>query len=157
MSCHELLTSCLPTRAQKESRLCATLGVAHDADKTRVNLHLVLENVECDGDLHDTVHDSDNWECLRSGGEDTGAKLKSHYATTDADDDAWAFVMPRSLKLTVAEDLARCVECLPPCYACTSTPLLRWPETETDLSTVLCQGASRAASCRRCALRYQTS
>lgn len=75
-----------------------------------MNLHLVLENVECDGDLHDTVHDSDNWECLRSCGEDTGAKLKSHYATTDADDDAWAFIMPRSLKLTVAEDLARCVE-----------------------------------------------
>ena len=93
--------------SQKESWLCETLGVAHDSSETRVDLHLILERVECDGDLHDTIHDSDNWECLRSGGEDTGAKLKSRFATTDADDDAWAFILPRSVKLAIAEDLAR--------------------------------------------------
>lgn len=116
-----LTTSVLPFRPpQKESRICATLGVAHDVSKTCVNLHLVLEHVDCDGDLHDTIHSSDNWECLRSGGEDTGARLKSRYATTDADDDAWAFILPRSQKLTVAEDLARCA----PCATAVQPPLL---------------------------------
>ena len=102
--CRQHLALC----PQKESRLCATLGVAHDARKTHVRLHLVLESVDCDGDLHETIHGSEHWECLRSGGEDTGLKLKSRYATTDDDDDAWGFTMPRKLKLMVAEDLARC-------------------------------------------------
>lgn len=93
--------------SQKDSRLCETIGVAHDSTKTRVNLHLILEHVECDGDLHDTLHGSDNWECVRSCGEDTGAKLKSRFVSTDEEDDAWAFIMPRSTKLAIAEDLAR--------------------------------------------------
>ena len=94
------------SRANKDSRICATLGVAHDACASRVKLHLLLEHVNCDGDMHDTIHGAKHWDCLRSCGEDTGARLRGRYTTTDADDDAWAFVMARGLKLRVAVDLA---------------------------------------------------
>jgi hypothetical protein len=88
---------------QGDSRLCATLGVACDACKSRVRLHLLLEHVECDGDLHDTIHGATHWESLSGGA--TGSKVRSAHVDTDA---AWTFVMPRALKVQVARDLARC-------------------------------------------------
>lgn len=89
-----------------DSRICATLGVAHDASKTRVRLHLLLEHVECDGDLHDTIHGATHWERLHSGKEETRTKSLPQYGTSGAEDDAWAFVMPRAQKVKTAVDLA---------------------------------------------------
>ena len=94
---------------QLDSRICATLGVAHDATKTRVRLHLLLEHVDCDGDLHDTIHGAKHWESLRAGCDEATLhrRLAPRYAASSAKDDAWSFVMPRALKLKIAIDLSR--------------------------------------------------
>eukprot|EP00041_Stephanoeca_diplocostata_P037505 m.1422490 g.1422490 ORF g.1422490 m.1422490 type:complete len:117 (+) comp25050_c2_seq4:1710-2060(+) len=34
-------------------------------------LHIVMERLVCDGDVHEVIHCDDSWECVRSRGRDT--------------------------------------------------------------------------------------
>ena len=83
-------------------------GIAYDFIKSgkRARLRIVMERVNCDGDMHDEIHAEDHWACLRDNGVDTGVSVRSSYWTPDGTD-VWAYLMPIELKLRLALDLAR--------------------------------------------------
>ena len=93
---------------RRTSRVLRMFGIAYDFIKSgkRARLRIVMERVNCDGDMHDEIHAEDHWACLRDNGVDTGVSVRSSYWTTDGND-VWAYLMPIELKLRLALDLAR--------------------------------------------------
>jgi len=46
-----------------ESTICGTLGVSHDfVEKGAARVHLIMEKLNVEGDLHDVMHLEENWE-----------------------------------------------------------------------------------------------
>ena len=93
---------------KKNTRVLRIFGVAFDFIRRgqQARLRIVMERVNCDGDVHDEIHSENHWICLREQGKDTGVSVRNHFITVDGTD-VWAYVMPRELKLRLGLDLAR--------------------------------------------------
>jgi hypothetical protein len=64
------------------SRILLHHGVSFEfTKKNRVRLLLVMERLNCNGDLHDEIHSEEHWCCLRDNGVDTGESVRNHYVT----------------------------------------------------------------------------
>lgn len=59
-------------------------------------LHMVMELLDCEGDVHDVIHDDTWWVKVRDRGMDTGAKIK------------------KGLLMHDGHDVWMCVQCAPP-------------------------------------------
>ena len=80
--------ACWKARAGKHtSRILYQYGISFDFTKrNRARLHIVMEKLNCSGDLHDEIHSESHWVCLRDEGVDTGASVRNHYITVDGHD-----------------------------------------------------------------------
>jgi len=103
----------LPVEGTNVSRICTTLAAAFEVNtdsrkkSKRFKLYLLMEQIEASGDLHDAViHDSSNWQCVRSGSKDTGARCGAYFSVDD-DNDVFNYVMPFQRKLKLAEEVAQ--------------------------------------------------
>ena len=57
------------TRTDKQtSRVLRMFGIAYNLTKNRkrAQLRIVMERVNCDGDMHDEIHAEEHWVCLRA-------------------------------------------------------------------------------------------
>lgn len=102
------LSSWKARAGKRTTRILRIFGVAYDYVRRgqKVRLRIVMERVNCDGDVHDEIHSEEYWVCLREAGKDTGVSVRNHFVTVDGHD-VWAYVMPRELKLRLGLDLAR--------------------------------------------------
>eukprot|EP00041_Stephanoeca_diplocostata_P037507 m.1422511 g.1422511 ORF g.1422511 m.1422511 type:complete len:676 (+) comp25050_c2_seq6:303-2330(+) len=69
-------------------------------------LHIVMERLVCDGDVHEVIHCDDSWECVRSRGRDTGKRMVKQLLMKDGHD-VFSYQMQRSLKIEISLGLAR--------------------------------------------------
>lgn len=67
---------------------------------------MVMELLDCSGDIHDIIHGSDQWVQVRNNGLDTGAKLRKGLIMRDGND-VYMYVMDRQLKIEISLGLAR--------------------------------------------------
>jgi hypothetical protein len=70
------------TRTGKQtSRVLRMFGIAYNLTKNckRAQLRIVMERVNCDGDMHDEIHAEEHWVCLRASTPPTPPP--SHHCT----------------------------------------------------------------------------
>lgn len=69
-------------------------------------LHLIMERLSCDGDLHDEIDRTENWILLRCNGVDTGAPFRNQLVMHTGLD-VWAYRMNRRQKVKISIELTR--------------------------------------------------
>eukprot|EP00037_Helgoeca_nana_P022712 m.233422 g.233422 ORF g.233422 m.233422 type:complete len:647 (+) comp26090_c1_seq1:67-2007(+) len=94
------------------SHICKMYGVAVSgvsdavAGGPRPKVHMVMELLDCSGDIHDVIHDSRQWVQVRHNGLDTGAKLRKGLVMHDGND-VYMYTMNRQLKVEISLGLVR--------------------------------------------------
>ncbi|GMH88520.1 hypothetical protein TrST_g11181 [Triparma strigata] len=85
-----------------ESTICRTYGMSFDVLKnSRPRVHLIMEKLSIEGDLHDTIQNEEYWEY-----KPDRIKPKT-YACLDSDGDYMLYTMPRPMKISLATQIAR--------------------------------------------------
>eukprot|EP00039_Didymoeca_costata_P006877 m.94197 g.94197 ORF g.94197 m.94197 type:complete len:488 (+) comp13433_c0_seq1:409-1872(+) len=74
--------------------------------------HLIMERLECNGDVHDIISSDSNWVLLRRKGVDTGARFGQ--LQMELGPDLWSYTMLRSLKILISIGLSRALSQLRP-------------------------------------------
>jgi serine/threonine protein kinase len=87
--------------ADEETTICKTLGISFDVKDKYTRMHLIMEKLEVEGDLHDVVHLDDHWEM-----NPERIRPKT-YACHDSDGDYMLYTMERSMKISLGVQIAR--------------------------------------------------
>lgn len=97
-------------RSGKSSFIVNTLGISvswpNGEGVASPQLHLIMERLSCDGDLHDEIDRSDNWLLLRTNGVDTGAPFRNQLVMHTGLD-VWAYTMRRNQKFKCSIELTK--------------------------------------------------
>ncbi|GMH75584.1 hypothetical protein TrLO_g4382 [Triparma laevis f. longispina] len=88
--------------SNNDSTICRTYGISFSVLHTsKPRVHLVMEKLSVTGDLHDTIQSSEYWEY-----KPDRIRPKT-YACLDSDGDYMLYTMSRSMKISLATQIAR--------------------------------------------------
>jgi serine/threonine protein kinase len=97
-------------RSGRSSHIVDTYGIAVSWESGPgvgdPQLHLVMERLSCEGDIHDEIDRTENWVLLRSNGVDTGASFRNQLVMRTRLD-VWAYAMAKQLKLKISIELTK--------------------------------------------------